>query len=77
MCKSSSRAEKWYVQELESLLENRIHKIVKNFETQTDQPIVSRRLELVFINKKKTYLVDFVVSSDQKVKIKKSGNLEK
>ena len=37
----------------EFFMENEMHKILWNFETQKDHPILVRRTELVLINKKK------------------------
>ena len=56
---------KWYMHNPESVLENATHKLLWDFEMQTDHPIVARRPHLVIVNKKKkkTYrIVDFVVS---------------
>ena len=39
---------------LESILENQLHKIILNFETQTDHPILARRLVLELINKEQS-----------------------
>ena len=39
--------------EVESILENKMHKIHGDFEIQIDHPIPTRRPNLVFINKKK------------------------
>ena len=62
---------------LESILENETSKSVWDSEIQTDQPILARRPDPVFINKKKRtcYLVDFVIPEDHRVKIKESENL--
>ena len=45
----------------ESILENETYKILWDFEIQTDHLILARKLDHVFINKKKTtcYLMDF------------------
>ena len=46
--------------------------MIFDFEIKTGHPILASRVELVFIKKKKRtcQLVDFVVSADQRVKIK-------
>ena len=49
----------------ESVVENKTHKILWNFEIQTDHQIPARRPDLV-INKKRTYLLeDFIVPADR------------
>ena len=59
---------KWYMYKGESTLENETHKILWDFEIQTDHLIPARRPNLVLINKKKNcYLVDISVSSDNRV----------
>ena len=42
-----------YMHKLESVLENEAHKILLDFEIQTDHLISARRPEPVLINKKK------------------------
>ena len=58
------------------VLENETHKIIWNFETQTDHLIPPKKPDLVYLTKKKkkrTYrLVSFVVSVDHWEKIKES-----
>ena len=44
-------ADKWY--KSESVSQTEMHKILWVFETQIDQPILARKLDLVLINKKK------------------------
>ena len=50
------------------------HKILWDFEMQTDHPNVARRLDLMLINKKKRtcHKVDFSIPVDHQVKIKES-----
>ena len=43
----------WYIHKPESVLENETHKILSDFEIQTDHSILARRLDLVLIKKKK------------------------
>ena len=74
------------MQNPESVLENETHKILLDFEIQTDQLISARRPDLVIINnnkkkkrrKKKTYrIVDFAVPVDYRVKLKESEKKNK
>ena len=77
-------ANKWYMHNPESFLENEMHKILWAFELQMDHLISARRLDLVIINNKKKKkkkkekkkrtcrIVDFVVPADKRVKLKES-----
>ena len=47
---------KWYVYDSESVLENKMHKVLWDFEIQTDLLISARRPYLVIVNKKKREL---------------------
>ena len=65
---------------LESVLENKTHKILWDFEIQIYFLIPSRRLDLVSIykEKKRTFrLMDFVVPTDHGVKIKERKKSDK
>ena len=44
---------KWYMHNPESILENETHKLLWNFEIQTDHLILARWPDLIIINKKK------------------------
>ena len=44
---------RWYKHKLEPILENDTHKILWDFEIQTDHLIPARRPDLVIINKKR------------------------
>ena len=43
----------WYMHNLDSVLENEMHKILWDFEIQTDHIIFARRPDLVIVNKTK------------------------
>ena len=64
---------------LESVLENRTHKLLWDFEIQTDDQISARRQDLMIINKKKRTcrIVDFAVPADHKVKLKECEKRDK
>ena len=47
---------KWYMHKPESVLKNETHKILRDFEIQTDHLIPARRPDLVLINKKRELL---------------------
>ena len=44
---------KWYMHNPESILENETHKILWDFEIQTDPLILASQQDLVIINKKR------------------------
>ena len=66
---------------LESVMENETHKFLWDYEIQTDHLISTRRPDVVIINikrKKRIFrIVDFAVSADHRVKLKKSENKDK
>ena len=47
------QANKWYILKLESVQQNKTHKILRDFEIQTDYLIQTKRPDLVCNNKKK------------------------
>ena len=71
----------------ESVRENEMHKILLDFETQTDHLISARRPDLMIVKtrererekeREKTYLkVDFAVQVDHRVKLKESEERDK
>ena len=62
----------------ESVLENETHKLLWDFDIQTDHLISARRPDLIIINKRKKKkkrrrtcrIVDFAVPADHRVKLK-------
>ena len=48
-----NHTNKWYMHNPESILENETHKVLWNFEVQTDHLISARQQDLVRVNKKK------------------------
>ena len=76
---------KCYMQNRDSALENETHKILWDFELQTDYLISNRRPDLVKVNKKKKKkkkkrtrrIVNFVVPVDHRVKLKESEKRNK
>ena len=67
----------------ESVLENETHKLLWDFETQTDLQISAKQLDLVIINKKekkkkeKNRIVGFAVPADHRIKLKESDKRDK
>ncbi len=70
MCKKLKfdHANKWYMHNPESVLENETHKLLWDFEIQMDHLISARRPNLIIINKKERTcrIVDFVVPVELK-----------
>ena len=62
-----------------SVLENETHKLLWDFEIQTDHLISTRRSDLVIINKKKENLSNcgLFVPADQRVKLKENEKRDK
>ena len=81
LCKrlNFGHSTKWYMHKPESVLKNGIHKILWDLQIQTDHVILSKRQDLVLINKKKRtcWLVDFAVPTNYRVKIKESEKIDK
>ena len=74
MCKKfkSDHTNKRYRHNPASVLENDTHKILWDFDIQTDYLILARRPDLIIINKKKRIckIVDFAVPVDHWIKLK-------
>ena len=61
-------------------LENDTHKLLWDFDIQTDHLIPSRRPDLIIINKKKKKnykIVDFAVSTDHRINLKECAKKDK
>ena len=76
-------ANKWYMHNPAPVLENKIHKLLWDFDIQTDHLISARRPNLIIINKKERKekkprkIVDFAVSADHKIKLKECEKRDK
>ena len=73
---------KWYMHNPPPVLENDTHKLLWDFDIQTDPRISARRPDLIIINnnnKKKRIckIVDFVVASDYRIKLKECEKKDK
>ena len=55
-----------------SVQENNTNKLLWNFDIYTDPLILARRLDLIIINKKKSFckIVDFAVPADHRIILK-------
>ena len=60
-----------------SVLVNDSHKLLRDFDIQTDHLISARRPDLIIINKKKRTckIVDFAVPADHRMKLKESESM--
>ena len=83
MCKKSKfdHANKWYMHNPAPVLKNDTHKLLWDFDIQTDHLISARRPDLIIINKKKkkkfSKIVDFVVPADHRIKLKECEKRDK
>ena len=70
---------KWYNYKPKYILENEIHKLLWDFEIQTDHLISARQPNLIIINRKKRIcrIVNFAVPADHRVKFKESEKNDK
>ena len=81
MCKKFkfNYTNKWYMHNPAPVLENATHKLLWDFNIQTDQLIPARRPGLIIINKKKRTckIVDFAVPTDHRIKLKECERKDK
>ena len=64
---------KWYVQNPISVLDNDTHKLLWDFEIQTDYLISARRLDLIINKKERTCrIMDVAIPADHRLKLKES-----
>ena len=69
---------KWYMNNPAPVLENNTHKLLWDFDIQTDHLISARRPDLIIINKKWTCkIVDFAVPADYRIKLKECEKKDK
>ena len=61
------------------VLENNTHKLLSDFDVQTDHLISARRPDLIIINKKKRTCksVDFAIPADHRTKLKECEKKDK
>ena len=70
---------KWYMHNLTSVLENKTHKLLWDFDIQTDHLISARRPNLLYSKPRKRTCrnVDFSELADHRVKLKESEKKDK
>ena len=61
------------------VLENNTHKLLWDFDIHTDHRILTRRPDLIIINKKKRTckIIDFAVPTDHRIKLKECEKKDK
>ena len=82
MCKKFKfdYADKWYMHNPAHVLENDTHKLLWDFDIETNHLISARRPHLIIINKKKKKIckvVVFAVPADHRIKLKESEKRDK
>ena len=84
MCKKFKfdHANKWCMHNPAPVLENDTHKLIWDFDIQTDHLISTRRPDLIIINKKEKKkkickIVDFAVLADHRIKLKECEKRDK
>ena len=81
MCKKFKfdHTNKWYMHNPAPVLENAMHKLLWDFNIQTDYLILARRPGLIIINKKKRTckIVNFAVPADHRIKLKECEKKDK
>ena len=72
-------ANKWYMHNRAPVLENDSHKLLWDFDVQTDHQNSARRPDLIIINKEKKIckIVDFAVPADHRIKLKEYEKRDK
>ena len=70
---------KWYMYNPAPVLGNDSHKLLWDFNIQTDHLIPTRRPDLIIINKRKRIckIVDFAVPADHRINLKESEKKDK
>ena len=73
------RANRWYEQKPEGVVESKNFKILWDFTFQCDRKIEARRPDIVFIDKKEreVVIIDVAILGDDRVKDKELEKLEK
>ena len=70
---------KWYMHNPAPVLENDSHKLLWDFNIQTDHLIPARRPDLIIINKRKRIckIADFAVPAHHRINLKESEKKDK
>ena len=70
---------KWYIHNQAAVLENDIHKLLWDFDKQTEHLTYARIPDLIIINRKKRIckIVDFAIPVDHRIKLKEREKKDK
>ena len=70
---------KWYLHTSAPVQENDTHKLLWDFDIQTDHLISARRPDVIVINKNKRFskIVDFAVPANHRIKLKECEKKDK
>ena len=73
------RANNWYEQKPEGVVESENFKILWDFTIQCDRKIEARRSDIIFVDKKEreVVIIDVAIPGDDRVKDKEQEKLEK
>ena len=79
MSNNNNNTNKWYMHNPVPVLENDSHKLLWEFNIQTDHLIPARRPDLIIIYKRKRIckIVDFAVPADHRINLKESEKNDK
>ena len=86
LCKKFNHTNKWYIHSPASVLKNKMHELIRDFDIHTDHLISARRPDLMIINKKKKKkkkkkrtcrIVNFAIPADHREKLKKNEKKDK
>ena len=81
MCKKFKfdHTNKWYMHNPTPVLENNTHKLLWDFDIQTNPLISARRPDLIIVNKNKRIckIVNFAVPADHRIKLKECKKKDK
>ena len=79
LCKKfkCDNTNKWYMPNPEYVLENKMHKVLRDFEIQIDHLILARWPDLVIVNKKNIPNRDVAILADYRAKLKVSEKSDK
>ena len=71
--------KQWYMHNPAPILENNSHKLLWDFNIQTDHLIPARRPDLIIINKKKRIckIVDFAIPANHRINLKEIEKKDK
>ena len=73
----NNNTKKWYIHNPASVPENDTHKLLWDFDIQTDHQISAGKADIIKINKKNCKIVAFAVPADHRIKLKECEKKDK